>query len=348
VSLHRIVAEDVRAIAAADLPYERLAESQVLVTGAAGFLGTYLVEGLIGIAATRAPGLRVIGLVRNLQKARARFEHHAQNPTLQLIEGDVCDAFAPEQRIGFIVHAASPATPARYGIDPVGTLLPNTRGTHNLLELARRDGSVFLFVSAGEAYGALAPDQIPTPETVHGAVDSTNVRSCYAESKRLGETLCVAYHHQHQVAAKIARLFHTYGPGLAFDDGRVFADFVADIVRGRDLTLKSDGSARRTFCYVADAITGLLCVLLEGAPGQAYNVGSMAPEVSVLELAERLVALFPTKKLSVRRSDAPAAPGYLKSPHARICPDTRKLQALGWKPQHSIESGFRRTVESYA
>lgn len=347
---HPVIAEDLAAIIAAPLPWERLAGKRVLVTGASGILAGYVVETLLYLNEARGLGIRVLGLVRDRAKAEARFAHHRGRADLELLVQDVTDPVRLDGPLGAIVHAASQASPKYFGADPVGTLLPNVVGTRNLLELAREKGSeALLFLSSGEVYGVVDPSRIPIKENDYGFVDPMNVRSCYAEGKRAGETLCVAYHKQHGVPATVVRPFHTYGPGMPLDDGRVFSDFVADIVAGRSIVMKSDGRARRPFCYVADAVAGFFTALLLGKPAEAYNVGNEDAEVSVLELADRLVALFPERRLSVvRQPEAPRAAGYLESPIPRNCPDTTKLRALGWRPAHGIESGFARTVRSYA
>jgi nucleoside-diphosphate-sugar epimerase len=253
-----------------------------------------------------------------------------------------------EGPVDYIIHAASQASPKYYGQDPVGTLSANVFGTHHLLRLAREKRSRgFLFFSSAEVYGEVNPRQIPCPESVYGSVDPMQVRSCYAESKRLGETLCVAWAHQHGVPARIVRPFHTYGPGMALDDGRVFSDFVADVAAGRDIIMRSDGTAVRAYCYLADAVAGYFTVLLKGQNGQAYNVGNNRAEASVLELAKRLVALYPEKNLKVIQVAEPPRPGYLASKVSRVSPDTTKIEALGWRPVHSLESGFRRTIHSF-
>jgi UDP-glucuronate decarboxylase len=183
-------------------------------------------------------------------------------------------------------------------------------------------------------------------ETDYGYLDPATVRACYAESKRLGETMCMAWHHQYGVPARIVRPFHTYGPGMALDDGRVFADFVADILAGRDILLKSDGSALRPFCYLADATAGFLTALLKGEPGRAYNVGNPDAEISIRDLAELLVGLFPKLELQVRHQPPAASPSaYLKSPVARSVPDTARMGLLGWQATTSLADGFRRTIE---
>ena len=172
------------------------------------------------------------------------------------------------------------------------------------------------------------------------------MRACYAESKRVAETMCVAYAAQHGVGAKIVRPFHTYGPGMDLSDGRVFADFVADIVAHRNIAVQSDGLAMRPFCYLADATAGFLTVLLRGEAGVAYNVGNPDAEISIGSLADLLVSLFPERDLRVIR-EAPPAGGYLQSAVARSTPDIDRIARLGWQPWTSLADGFRRTVESF-
>lgn len=344
---HPIVSEDLQRIAGSPLPFADLGGATVLVTGAAGFLPAYLVETFLFLNETRSLNIRVVGVVRNAEKARTRFAAYEGRKDLSLLVQDAAQPIAVDGPVDFIVHAASQASPKYYGKDPVGTLAPNVMGTFHLLELARQRGSRgVLFFSSGEVYGVVPPERIPIPETETGSVDSMSVRSCYAEAKRVGETMCVSWHAQYGVPARVVRPFHTYGPGMALDDGRVFSDFVADLVHGRDIVMHSDGSAVRPYCYLADATVGFLTVLLKGQDAQAYNVGNPDMEVSVLELAERLVRLFPEKGLRViRQAKAPDA--YLPSPIPRNCPEISKLRRLGWNPLTSIEDGFSRTVRSF-
>jgi nucleoside-diphosphate-sugar epimerase len=345
---HPIIEEDLRQIAAADLPWALLAGKTVLVTGANGFLPAYMVETLLYRNEHAAgPATQVIGLVRNRARAEARFAAYRGRPDLRLLVQDVCEPVVLAEPVHCIIHAASQASPKYYGRDPVGTLGPNVLGTHHLLGLAAAQHvEAFLFFSSGEVYGQVAPERIPTREQDYGWLDPADVRSCYGESKRMGETMCVAWAQQYGVPAKIVRPFHTYGPGMRLDDGRVFADFVADIVQGRDIVLKSDGSAIRAFCYLADATRGFFAVLLNGATGQAYNIGS-PEEISILELARLLVDSFPEKGLRVVRDAGVRPPGYLQSPVTRNCPDITKARGLGWTPTTAVQAGFIRTVRSF-
>jgi dTDP-glucose 4,6-dehydratase len=248
----------------------------------------------------------------------------------------------------YVLHVASQASPRFYGVDPVGTLLPNALGTAALLECLRSsaDPRGLLFVSSSEVYG-----QVPSSRSLHeeayGVLNPTSIRSCYAEGKRFGEALCAAWYHQYKLPTYIVRPFHTYGPGLQENDGRVFADFSFNIIRGENIVMNSDGAARRAFCYVSDAITGFFTVLLTGEPAVPYNVANAAGELSVSELAQLLVSLYPEKKLSVvRRQTAQPATGA-HGISSELLPDTSRLEALGWRAQVDPAAGFRRMIDAY-
>ncbi|WP_077036288.1 NAD-dependent epimerase/dehydratase family protein [Pelomonas sp. KK5] len=340
-----IVAEDIARILEQPLPWEQLNGATVLVSGAGGFLPAYMVETLAALNAQRKAGIRIVGLVRNPEKARQRLGHLQD---VELLAQDIAAPLRPDlPKADFIVHAASQASPRFYGADPVGTLDANATGTRQLLQHAKdSDCKSFLFFSSGEVYGVPVDDSRRLTETDYGYLDPATVRACYAESKRLGETLCVAWHHQHGVPARIVRPFHTYGPGMALDDGRVFADFVGDILARRNIVLKSDGLAMRPFCYLGDATAGFFTALLNGVPGLAYNVGNPEAEISMRGLAELLVGLYPELGLQVEfstREPADAA-GYLRSKVGRSVPNTARIEALGWRATTPLAEGFARTV----
>ncbi len=341
---HPVVAEDLARIAAAPIDWGQLRGKTVLISGAAGFLPAYMVETLLFLNESDPDfRVRVVGLVRNLDRARVRFDAYAGRGDLHLIEQDVSAPLELDERCEVIVHAAGQASPRFYDTDPVGTIDSAVLGTRSLLERARRDDSETVLVfSSGEVYGET--QTVPTTEDDYGPLDPTRVRSCYGESKRLAETLCVAYRHQYGVPVKLVRPYHTYGPGLRLDDGRVFADFVADVIARRPLLLKSDGLATRAFCYLADATLGFFTVLLAGESARAYNIGNDQAELSILELARTLGDEF---GLEVVEQPGAASPGYVPSTIGRSAPDIGRARALGWAPTTSVRDGFARTVRSF-
>ena len=344
----RVISQDLERIVAAELPWERLYGRTVLVTGANGFLPAYLVETLLHLNATRKAGIRVVGLVRNLDKAQRRFAAYPDRDELTFVVQDVCDAYVgPQGPLDFVVHAASQASPLHLGSDPVGTFEANVFGTRRMLELARdRRAASLLFFSSGEVYGAIDPAMIPTREDQYGLLDPLKVRCSYGEAKRAGESLCICWHQQFGVPVKIVRPFHTYGPGMALDDGRVFADLVADVVARRNPVLHSDGRATRAFCYLADATVAFFRVLLEGENGQAYNVGSPV-ECSIRNLAETLCGMYPERGLAVSYKQREADSSYVNSTISRSCPDIAKIRALGWEPEVGVAEGFGRTIRHF-
>jgi len=344
--LSSVVAEDIAEVVRTPLPWKNLSSSTILVTGASGFLPAYMIETLVFLNRNFNLKTRILALARSAERVRERFAAYADRGEIEFLIQDVSDPLKFEGDLDFIVHAASQASPRYYSVDPTGTLSANVLGTWHLLSAAAKQRlRGFLFFSSGDVYG-IPNSSRPVTETDYGYLDPTNIRSCYGESKRMGETMCVSWAHQFGVPARIVRPFHTYGPGMRLDDGRIFADFVRDILGGGPLVLLSDGSARRCFCYLSDATAGFFAVLLEGTTGQAYNVANPDQEYSIAELADRLAVVFRDRDLKVERRQR-ADSVYVASPVPVTRPDISKIQALGWNPRVSIETGFLRTVRSY-
>ena len=345
---HPIIEEDLKKIVSSDLPWERLFGKTILISGANGFVPSYMLEVLTYLNETARAGIHAIALVRSKERAMRRLGHLAGRPDLNIVVQDVRDPYGGPNSIDIVIHAASLASPKFYSTDPVGTFAANILGTWRMLETARDARSEgFLFFSSGEVYGQVEDPSVPISETSFGGIDPFSLRSCYAEGKRGGETLCACWHAQFGIPAKIVRLSHTYGPRMDLDDGRVFADFVADVVAGRDIVMKSDGSARRPFCYLADAIEGIFTILLRGKNGEAYNVGADS-ETSILELAELLCQLFPERNCRVVRQERSPDDPYLVSSVSGGHFDISKMRSLGWAPTTEIGKGFLRTVKSYS
>ncbi|HCN84421.1 MAG TPA: UDP-glucuronate decarboxylase [Sphingobacteriaceae bacterium] len=344
---NNVIQEDLEQIYHNDVDWKRFSGKTILITGANGALPAYLVEMLLylnkyGINAT------IIALVRNIDKAKKRFEDYNDYLQLKYLQQDVSEEIVVDENIDFIIHAASQASPKYYRSDPVGTLCANLLGTINVMKLAQKHCvESVLYFSSGEVYGALEDKYIPTKEQYFGYLDPTDVRSCYAESKRMGENICVSWFQQYGIPTKIVRPFHTYGPKMQMDDGRVYADFIADILANRDIIIKSDGSAMRAFCYLSDATIGFFKVLLNGQNGEAYNIGNPDQEYSVLELAQILTNIYPERGLKINMQLNSQDANYVKSPVRRSCPDINKMHKLNWYPVVTVAEGFKRVLNNY-
>lgn len=333
---------------------------RVMIAGGAGFLGYYLVQAALHWNAknsAKAP-IKVIVMDNLSRGVPAWLTALEKNPSLRLLKHDVTQPLpAALGDVEYIIHAASIASPIFYRKFPIETMDANINGLRFMLDycLAQKKAGKpvegVLFYSSSEIYGDPTPENIPTPETYRGNVSCTGPRACYDESKRFGETLCVNFTQQHGLPIKVARPFNNYGPGLKITDGRVIPDFARNILNGQDIVMLSDGSAKRTFCYVADAVLGYYKVLVKGRPGEAYNVGVEVPEISMLELAERAIALgkelFGYSGKIVRKESSDKA--YLVDNPNRRCPIIEKARTeIGYDPQVTIEEGLRRSLVWYS
>jgi UDP-glucuronate decarboxylase len=357
---HSVVREDLQAICDRLNPLlDRLQNRRILITGGGGFLGYYLVQTLLHWNSSRDPGARThITVFDNYVRGVPPWlERFATRTDLAIVKHDVTRPVPANQSFDYIVHAASIASPTFYRQFPLETMDTNVNGLRTLLEYAHARGQAdrpiegFLFFSTSEIYGDPPPEQIPTAETFRGHVSCTGPRACYDESKRYGETLCVTFASRYGIPVKVVRPFNNYGPGLALHDRRVIPDFARNILAGEDIVLLSDGSPTRTFCYVADAVVGYYQVLLAGRTAEAYNIGAEAPEVSVRELAERLVSA--ARSVSgyagqvVRGVDPDLQ--YLVDNPQRRCPSIQKAKnEVGFSTAVGLDEGLRRTLIWYA
>ena len=346
---NQLIIEDLKRIASAKLPWDGMRDKIICVTGGGGFLAAYLIKSLLIINELYGLNIKLICVVRNTQSPENRLLAYLGFSNLCIVQHDISQPLPSSfPRADFIIHSAGHASPKHYGIDPVGTLLANSIGTAYLLEHAvKTQAEKFLFFSSGEIYGVPLDSNKFIKERDCGYLDPMNVRSCYAESKRIGETMCASWAHQYGLHTNVVRPFHTYGPGMALNDGRVFADFVANVLEKKDILLKSDGLARRPFCYIADATIGFLTILLSGGKAEAYNVANPDAEISIRDLAILVAALFPERDIGTRFEVLQNSNAYLQSPIFRSCPSIDKIKALGWAPTTDLHSGFRRTIQSY-
>lgn len=336
LSLHRTIETDLDEIArraSADLDF--FDGKRVLITGGAGFLLSYFVDVLVRRARERrdagARGPTVVVADIFTTGSHDRLAHLEGDASLTVLPLDITDpASVASLTPGFdvVIHGASIASPIVYRAHPLETIEANALGTLYLLRaVAATPVERFVLMSSSEVYGDPDPQFVPTPETYEGRVSCTGPRACYDESKRLAETIAMTYFRTHRTPIRIVRPFNVYGPGMRLDDGRVVPSLVQDGLAGRDLVLHSDGSPRRSFCYITDFITDLLRVIVGGADGEAYNVGDDRGEIAMSELAASIADATGTRgRVRVKASEEA---DYLVDNPQRRRPDLTKLRAIG-------------------
>lgn len=302
-----------------------------LISGAAGFIGSHLSDRLI------EQGHEVIALDNLITGHVANIKHLFEKPAFQFIEQDVCKPIDISGSIDRVLHLASLASPVDYLNHPIETLESGSTGTRNMLELARQHNAPFLLTSTSECYGD--PLQHPQSETYWGNVNPVGLRSCYDESKRYAEAVTMAYYRVHGMRTTIARIFNTYGPRMALNDGRVVPAFVDQALRGAKLTVFGDGSQTRSFCYVSDLVQGLL-LLSESDERYPVNLGNPV-EMSILEFANQIRARF-GNPAGIEFRPLPSDDPKIRRPDI-----SKAKRVLGWEPRVGLEEGLTKTIDYF-
>lgn len=341
----KIVREDTDEIieyCSLELLLDKLSNKTFLITGASGMVGSYFLYILKRLNDLYDANIRIKALVRDVNKLDDVVK---EDPNIEIIVKDITKSLDIYGDIHYIVHAASPASPKIMGKYPVETNFANTIGTANTLLLAKdKKAEGYLFISSREIYGE--PDENMEFFTEDGPLGQVNPlvpRNGYAEGKKAAENMCSSFREEYGLNTKIVRLAHTYGPGMSIYDGRVQADFLNNILHDENIVLKSDGSSIRTYTYIADAIKGMLLVLLKSSD-IVYNIADEASQTSIRNLAETLVNIYPEKGLKLV-FDIPEIKEKGSASFKRGILSTDKIRnELGWSPKYSIEEGFKRTV----
>ena len=321
----------------------KLKDTTVLVTGATGRLGIYIVNALLELNRRDHLNIRILALARSREKIRREFPGPQEG--LQFLEQDVTEPIIWDGRIDYMFHTAGLASPDDFTHRPTETLWGHVQGTRNVLELARQCGTKrILYVSTVEVYGAWKQEKY-IEETDMGPMQHTNSRACYPEAKRLCETMLACYKAEYGVDYTVVRLCHTFGPGISLNDGRAFAEFIRNAVRGEDIVLQTDGSAVRTYTYVADAVGAMFLALLNGTE-EYYNAAAAANEISIRDLAALVASLDPSGRSRVRFAGGEQG-SLLYLPFKLGIMDSARMEQLGWKAQVDLEHAFRWTVESF-
>lgn len=342
---NKIITEDIEHVLASDIiKWDDFTDKKFLITGVTGLIGYYLFYTLLSFAKEHPEKrIQVTGLARNEVRANNLFSS-ILTPTIGKIQiQNIKDPLSFESDADYIIHAASEASPKYYLEDPIGTINANIYGTQQLLELARRNNGQLLFLSSGTVYGD-TPTEKPTQESNFGPYDPLDIRACYAESKRMAETLCYCYTKQYGVDTRIARISHTYGPSVELDDGRVFGDFLADAVANRPIRVRGDGGDSRPFLYIKDATEALLMLLQKGDSGGAYNIGAEI-ETSIGELATLIGSLSGQPIVFSKPTDFDYSPSTAVKRQGRL--SIEKMKMFGWRPKTDVRNGFSRTLSHF-
>lgn len=302
---------------------------RLLVTGAAGFLGSHLTDKLL------AEGHTVIGMDNLVTGSHRNLEHLRDEAGFELVRQDVTEFIRVEGKLDGVIHFASPASPVDYLELPIQTLKVGSLGTHKALGLAKAKGARFLLASTSEVYGD--PLVHPQPESYWGNVNPVGPRGVYDEAKRFAEAMTMAYHRVHDLDTRIVRIFNTYGPRMRPNDGRVVSNFIVQALLGEPLTVYGDGRQSRSFCYVSDLIEGIYRLFFHSEDSDPVNIGNPV-EFTIRELAD-LVLTATGSSSEIRHLPLPTDDPQVRQPDI-----SRARALLDWSPQVELEEGLERTI----
>lgn len=340
--MNKIIEEDTLQIISNN-EMEKLRNKTVLITGASGMIGSYFVNTLITLNEKYDMNISIVSLVRNKNSFE---EYILKNKNVVILEQDVVNEIKYDGKINYIIHAASPASPIIMKDYPFETNIANTVGTYNTLKLAiekKVDG--YLFISSREIYGQPNDNQeIFTEDGPLGQVNPLIPRNGYAEGKKAAENMCISVNKEYGINTKIARLAHTYGPGMSINDGRVQADFLKNILNNEDIIMKSTGSSVRTYTYISDAVNALFKILLSSKE-TVYNVSDENSKVTIKELAETLAAIKNNIKVRMEIPEDELNKGGNATFTLGILSSEKIRNELNWAPLYNIKEGFIRTIK---
>ena len=340
---HEIYRADVKRVANLLLPWEKLRGKSILLTGATGLIGTFLIDVLMYKNTIDNLDMEINAVGRDMKRAIERFASYWNDDNFYFISADLNEHLNFHFTANYVIHAASNTHPKQYATDPVGSLMTNILGTYNLLEYARQVKTErFVFVSSVEIYGQALNAEDIFDEKYCGYLDCNDFRAAYPEGKRAGEALCNAYIGKYGMDIVIPRLSRVYGATMRLDDSKAMSQFIMNGVRGEDIVLKSKGDQRFSYCYVADAVAGILYTWLKGECGEAYNVADMNGAMPLKEITQN-IAEFVGRKVIFDLPNETEAAGFSKVSVGVM--NTEKLKKLGWCTADDVLSGTRKTIE---
>lgn len=336
--------EDVKFVANLDLPWERLQDKKMMLSGATGLIGSFLTDVIMERNITCDMNCFVYALGRNEERFKSRFLNFQNEEHLVFIRCDITQPLVCNEidTIDYVLHLASNTHPMLYSTDPIGTILTNIMGVRNMLDFAAEHYAArFAFASSNEVYGENRGDVELFDEEYCGYINCNTVRAGYPESKRCGEALCQAYREQKGLNIVIPRFTRTYGSTMLMSDTKAISQFIKKGIAGEDIVLKSLGKQYYSFSYVSDAVSALLTILLCGENGEAYNISDEKSDVTLFDLAHT-IAEITQRKVVFEVPDVVEAAGYSTATKARL--NGNKLQQLGWKAKYDIRTGLERTI----
>lgn len=336
--------EDIQAGSDFVLSPNNIKGKRFLISGATGLLGSFLVDYLMFMNLYHKANCTIYAIGRSLQKGKTRFSKWINDSHFHLISHDVILPLEiPDQNtFDYVLHLASNTHPVQYSTDPVGTIMTNILGLKNMLDFsANKHAKKVLFASSVEVYGENRDDIDQFDENYCGYINSNTLRAGYPESKRCGEALCQAYRQQRGLDVVIARLARSYGPTMSMNDSRAISQFILNGLNKKDIILKSQGKQLFSYTYMADAVYGILTILLMGKDGEAYNIADEESNITLKDLSQ-LVADFAGTKVVFDLPNAVEAQGFSKVTKSLM--NSKKIKELGWKPFHTIKDGVPRTI----
>lgn len=336
--------EDVKYVAQSPLPWDKLQDKSILISGASGLVGSCLID-VIMHRNNNGMKCKIYALGKNEEKAKNRFEYCWQSQEFQFISHDINQPLERNdiKTVDYILHLASNTHPVAYATDPIGTVTTNIIGTNNMLDFAvKHNATRMAFASSNEIYGENRGDVEKFDEKYCGYIDSNTMRAGYPESKRCGEALCQAYIKQKNLDVVIPRLTRSYGATMLMSDTKAISQFIRKGIGGEDIILKSEGTQYYSYTHVIDAVSGLLTILLCGKCGEAYNIADDASDIMLKDLAA-IIAETAGKKVVFELPDDVERAGYSNATKARLA--SSKLQMLGWKAKYDIKEGIQSTIE---
>ena len=322
------------------IPWKKLTSKNILITGANGLIGKNLINSLLYANKIYSLNLRILALVRKPDILKKEIE----DKSLYIIEGTVENLPNIKEPIDYIIHGASPTASAFFISNPIDTIHTAVFGTDKLLQLAaQKNVEGFVYLSSMEVYGKIETEKSLKEEDL-GYLDVSSIRNCYPISKRLCENLCSCYNKQYGVQAKSVRLAQTFGPGVSYNDVRVFAMMARCVINGEDIVLQTKGESKHSYLYTADAVTGILCVLLKGENGKSYNLANPNTYCSIYEMAQLVAKQLTDNRISVRIAEKGDVSKYPVPSFLNL--DVSLAKKLGWNPNIGLVDMYNRMIKS--